>query len=231
MPATATKKNRTKSTQKKAAKRTFVSFVLDESGSMEEQKNSAIMGFNEYTGGLRQDGSIAFTLTKFNTSCTIVHDGRPIKEIPDLNDGTYKPDGFTALLDAVGDTIEAVDRKLGRDDRALIVILTDGHENSSRRFTSAAIRDLIQTKQKEGNWTFVFLGSTADAWDVGANMGIARGNVIRTDPKEVKATMRAVSCSTRAMTANCSLRATANFAAIDGEAKMAWHRAGAASQS
>src|SRR5262249_55486814 len=111
------------------------------------------------------------------------------------------PDGWTALYDAIGSTVggpegKAKGGRLPPRDKMLTVIMTDGHENASRERTQHALKELIARKEKEGNSTFVFLGATPDAWDVGVGMGVQAGNSLKYQPAAAPALFRATAAAT-----------------------------------
>lgn len=196
-------KGKKKST--KSINSTSVSFLLDESGSMSSKVIEAINGFNSYLDKLKKEkGKISFSLTKFNTNCNIVHDSIELSKVKPITSSNYIPNGFTALHDAVGNTVDALNKK--KADRYLVIILTDGEENSSKKFSKQAIVELIQFKEKLGNWTFVYLGSTADAWATASNLGIQLGNAVQFDINNIQQTMGAVANSTSLYASSKNLR-------------------------
>jgi hypothetical protein len=163
--------------------RTFVSFLLDESGSMGMCRQEAIDGFNAYVRQLREqqsDADIVFTLTKFNTEARVQYVGTALANVPALTEATYQPNGNTALHDAVARTVAAVDKQATFGDRILVVILTDGAENSSRETTREQVRALIEAKQATGAWTFAFVMAGTDQWaqTTSAGMGIPAANSV-----------------------------------------------------
>jgi len=69
-----------------------------------------------------------------------------------------------------------------------VIVMTDGEENSSRRFTKEQITGEIQQREAAGNWTFVYLGADQDAWAAAQGLGFAAGNVAAyasTDTRDV----------------------------------------------
>lgn len=89
----------------------------------------------------------------------------------------YRPYGSTALYDAIGKTVNELEREAKKSDKVLVVIHTDGYENSSREFTSAQIHAMIERLDTDdSNWTFVFLGSGLDAQTAGVDIGIRLAN-------------------------------------------------------
>jgi hypothetical protein len=161
-------------------KKLYVSFVLDETGSMQGVKEQTISGFNEYVDTLKAEKNakdIRFTLTKFNSEkVEMVHESVKTSKVAHLNNETYRPAALTPLYDAIGRTIRSLEKKIeGKKRKALVVIQTDGFENHSKEFNQKGIFDLIEEKKKEG-WTFAFLGADQDAWVTGQKMGIPKGS-------------------------------------------------------
>jgi hypothetical protein len=96
-----------------------------------------------------------------------------------LNYENYRPIGGTALLDAVGESITEIERQIAASlipTTAIIVILTDGYENASKKYNLVNIRNMISKLEETGKWTFSFIGATLDAVDVAASMAIKSQN-------------------------------------------------------
>jgi len=167
------------------AKKMFVSFVLDETGSMMDVKEQTISGFNEYVDTLKKEADskkVRFTLTKFNSDkVEIVHDSVKMSKVAHLNSETYQPAALTPLYDAIGKTIRSLEKNLKskkKRAKALVVIQTDGCENYSKEFNRADIFKLIDEKKKDG-WTFAFLGADQDAYAASRKIGIPQGSSMR----------------------------------------------------
>lgn len=162
----------------------YVAAVIDKSGSMANKKNDIIGGYNTFVDSLKADkeGVTTLTLTLFDTEVITPVQNRPVDAVPHLNEGTYVPGGSTALYDAIVMTIGHVDAHLSRISvrpRVLLMVATDGEENSSRETTDLAfVKKLIEEKKKLG-WAIVFLGENMDAWEAGTSLGI-QGNNSRT---------------------------------------------------
>ncbi len=153
---------------------THVSIILDRTGSMESIRDDTIGGFNVFLDEQRQQpGSATLTLVQFDTQnpYEIVHQFKPIQEIPELTRQTFVPRASTPLLDALGRGINDLDKCLTemdetqRPSKVILVIITDGQENSSREFRNDQIIKMIQQKQKQDGWQFVFL--SADLASIG----------------------------------------------------------------
>ena len=166
----------------------LITFVLDESGSMNPIAQSARDGFNEYLHQQVTDGGPTWwTLTTFNDRPHTRFAVIPGSEVRPLGDD-YSPHGLTALYDAVGRSITKTRKYLDSlgDDRPsdiIMVILTDGQENASRRWTARRVFDLI-TEAEDDGWQFVFLGANQDSWSVSRQLGISRGAVIDWAPDD-----------------------------------------------
>lgn len=176
-----------------------VTFILDKSGSMSSVREAAITGFNEYINELKQGGFHYYvTLVLFNNGIEERFTKMPIAQVPALSELTYQPEGGTALYDAVCQTLggtvnrdqevaENILRRFKKEDakpetpaqadQNVVVILTDGEENASRRWRSEDFKALVERREATGRWKFVFLGANQDAWQNAQNWGFAAASV------------------------------------------------------
>lgn len=158
---------------------TAIVMVLDRSGSMSSIRGATIEGINTFLKEQKSvEGDCYFTLVQFDDQYEVVYNNLPLVDIPDVTGKTFVPRGSTALLDAVGKTINLTREGLlkieeaRRPDRVLMVIYTDGMENASQEYTTEQIKTLIEeTKEKDG-WDYLYLGANQDAITVAQNMGI-----------------------------------------------------------
>ncbi len=142
--------------------------ILDRSGSMMSLQDEVVNSFNEFISDQRKEkGKARVTLVLFDDKYEVVYERIKLKDVPELTREVYFARGMTSLLDAVGKTIKASDAK-----DAMVLIQTDGHENSSREFKKADIKALIKEKEDQG-WDFLFLGANIDTVSVGSGIGIA----------------------------------------------------------
>lgn len=153
--------------------------ILDKSGSMSSVDTATISGLNEYLQTLRQDKSdYQVSLTLFDTVVRTLFEGKNIKDVTPLTRDDYTPSGMTALLDAVGSVVTEAKSSVKKTEKALVCIMTDGYENSSREWNQKSLSKLINELEKSGNWTFTFLGANQDSWDTAQAMGFKnQGNV------------------------------------------------------
>lgn len=157
---------------------TDITLVVDRSGSMEAIRSDAQGGVNAFIQDqAREPGDVLLTLVQFDTEYEFLHRGTPIRKVPQYE---LVPRGGTALLDAVGRAINETGARLAampeadRPGLVLFVVMTDGQENSSREFTKAQIRRMVEHQQSQYQWHFTFLGANQDAFDEAGSIGIAR---------------------------------------------------------
>jgi uncharacterized protein YegL len=157
-----------------------LAFILDRSGSMAGLESDTIGGFNAFLEKQKAlPGEARLTTVLFSHRDTLLHDRLDIRAVAKLTEKEYAVGGSTALLDAVGHTIDKIERALQhtaeeyRAGRVLFVITTDGLENSSREYTLERVRALIERQKRERGWEFLFLGANIDAVEAAGDLGIA----------------------------------------------------------
>lgn len=203
--------------------------ILDRSTSMHSIKSDIIGGYNAFLETQKNEtiGKCDMSLYQFDTGYETVYEDLNIADVPNLTDRTFVPRGMTSLYDAIGKTIENVGRKLSntpeedRPEKVLVLIITDGDENSSREFTQPIINEKIKHQTEKYNWNFAYIGSNQDAWKTGSSLGIANNLTYANNTVGVNAMFRSVSDSTTTYRAS-----TASFS-IDASAYTAQEKAGA----
>jgi hypothetical protein len=190
--------------------RVLVNVILDRSGSMSSKVQDVIGGFNLYLDELAKEPAVdyGFSLTLFDTVVEMKYKAVALNQVARLDDRTYLPSGNTALLDAIGNTVQTV--STDGFDKAITVIMTDGEENSSREWTLPGVRELIKTKEAAGNWTFVFLGANLDAFAQGESLGVPMANAVRYNAAKYRATYASLARNTNSF-ASDPARAAVNF--------------------
>lgn len=168
---------------------TAIAVIMDASGSMATLTKDTIGSFNQFLAEQQAlPGEAAFSLCTFNTDYRLVHDFVPLANVSQLTEKTYRPGGGTALLDAMGTTIDALGAKLAampEEDRAskvIVLVITDGEENSSKRFTLEQIKAKVTHQQDKYNWLFVFIGANIDAISAGISLGVTSANSVNYTP-------------------------------------------------
>ena len=198
----------------------LVNVILDKSGSMASKQNDVIHGFNAYVDGLDKEDKVdyLFSLTLFDTQVAYRDVALPLAQIKKLDDRSYVPGGNTALNDAIGITVRKVDAERPQVDKIVTVIMTDGEENSSREWTLDAVRALIDQKEKEGNWTFVFLGASLDAWHQGRSYGVQLANVAQYRADQYRDAFAAMADGTNALSSSPKRQSLNFFTSLSKEA-------------
>lgn len=155
-----------------------VLMAIDDSGSMWKVAEDVRGGFNQYVTELGRDtlNTYKVTLVLFNTTVERLQTSVEPTDVVALDDVNYAPHGGTALLDAIGDLITGYEAQEG--ERPLVVVHTDGEENSSREWRIKALTALIAEKKRQG-WGFVFLGADLDTWQ-GERMGFSSARTVNT---------------------------------------------------
>lgn len=157
-------------------KKTNIYFVADRSGSMYALASDVIGGFNSYVEDQKWlDGITKLTLVLFDDRYQEVYSDVDISKVPPLTKDVYYTGGMTALYDAVGKTLSTGIKKSGVNDLNILVVMTDGEENSSVEYNHASITAKIKDAQNSG-WEIIFLGANMDAVKYATNMGIKSKN-------------------------------------------------------
>lgn len=153
-----------------------ITLVVDRSGSMQSIRDDAEGGVNSFIQEqAKEPGEALLTLVQFDTAYEFLTNGTPISQVPKYE---LHPRGMTALLDAVGRAINETGERLAKmpeQDRpglVIFVVMTDGLENSSKEFTKAQIKEMIERQQNDYKWHFTFLGANQNAFAEAGGMGI-----------------------------------------------------------
>ena len=177
----------------------IINFLLDGSGSMKSQTDATIEAFNHYVEEqknsdlARREGVVFFCLTIFDSDAAVIYTAKEIHDVPLLTKDVYHPDrGWTALNDAICESCQSISQSIADwEDKPqiLTVVLTDGREQGSKRFSHAQTAELI-TQHKGLGWNFVFMGSDPYTRHASQSYGIAAGNTLEYARGDVKMSMR-----------------------------------------
>lgn len=161
---------------------THLALILDRSGSMASIKNDmngAVNALMEEQD--RLPGKVTVDVTLFDT----VHEHPYTLVTPaEVGRDLIVPRGGTALLDSIGTTVVNLGARLAsipepeRPGNVMVVVVTDGEENSSREWTFQRVKEAVEHQQKVYKWAFTFLGANIDSFDVGGRMGFAAGQTL-----------------------------------------------------
>ena len=194
---------------------TEIVFILDRSGSMGGLENDTIGGFNAMLKEQKEkDGKAFVTTVLFDHERFTLHDRLPIEKVPEMTAKDYTVRGCTALLDAIGYTIEHIKRihhYARREDvpaSTMFVITTDGYENASRHYSGPAVKKMINAQKKKG-WEFLFIGANIDAIATARDYGIESDRAVNyhADAQGTQAVFQSVGNAVSQMRACAPLQA------------------------
>lgn len=159
-------------------KKSELIFIIDKSGSMSGLEKDTIGGFNSLIRNQKKEkGQAIVSLILFDDSIEYLYERVDLEKVEELSEKDYVPCGCTALLDAIGNSINKINNirkeKSNKEiiDNTLVVITTDGLENASKEYNYKMIKNIIN-KKKEEKWEFLFLGANIDSEEVASSIGI-----------------------------------------------------------
>lgn len=165
--------------------KTHIAIVLDRSGSMSSIWNETMSGFNNQVRTIRdsaKDQDVKVSLITFSDSTRFEFFNESVENLKELtsHSGIY-PSGNTAMYDAVGETIERLNKleDAGNPNQSfLVIVMSDGEENQSRIFNSRTLAPLIDAVTKTKRWTFTYMGANQDLSKVSENLHIPYQNTM-----------------------------------------------------
>ncbi len=176
-------------------------FILDRSGSMSGLESDTIGGFNAMIEKQKKSDGIAYiTTVLFDSKIVTLHDRLALSEIPKMTDKDYVVGGCTALIDAIGKTIDHI-KNIHRYARSedvpqntMFVIMTDGMENASRVYSSDQVKKMIEAQKESHGWEFLFIGANIDAVQTASHLGITKDRAVnyRSDSRGTRVVYDAV---------------------------------------
>ncbi|MBS7245395.1 MAG: VWA domain-containing protein [Bacteroidales bacterium] len=156
--------------------------IIDESGSMQGIYKQALTGINETLNTIRSNQekhpeqhhfvSIATFEGTGHDAVKLRRDRIPIDKVSDMTTKDYNPGGCTPLYDAMGISINHLERCMEDNALAFVTVITDGYENASSEFSGSAIKELVSRKRESG-WTFAYIGANQDAIEVAQELNIS----------------------------------------------------------
>ena len=148
-----------------------VVFILDRSGSMRGTEKDTIGGYNGYINDFKSKNA-KITTVLFDDKYEMITKRQNVNEVPELTEKQYYVRGCTALLDAIGKSIEFMEKE--EAEKVMFIITTDGYENASSKFTKEQIKEMIQGHNE---WEFMYIGADIDSYSEGQSIGINSSNI------------------------------------------------------
>lgn len=151
-----------------------IDLLIDESGSMYSRKDIVISGLNEFLQEQRKKiqatgGQCTVSMYFFSTDMKTIFEDKDIFQVLDISTSDYEPDGCTALHDAFGEILQKIKDQPLKDRSRILLVMTDGQENSSVRITPKALQNLIEDTKDDVK--IVYMGSNQDAIANGQFLG------------------------------------------------------------
>ena len=160
-------------------------FILDRSGSMSGLEGDTIGGFNSLIEKQReQEGECFVSVVLFDNESEVLYDRVKLTNVRKMTRDDYTVRGCTALIDAIGGAIHHIGNihKYARPedvpDHTMFVIMTDGMENASRRYSSSKVKQMIQHEKEKYGWEFLFIGANIDAVQTAGRFGIGANRAV-----------------------------------------------------
>ena len=160
-------------------------FILDRSGSMGGLESDTIGGFNSMLEKQKkEEGKTYVSTVLFDNLQEVLHDRKNLQDVKPITANEYYERGCTALLDAIGGAIRHIGnvhkyaRREDRPDKTLFVIITDGMENASQRYSYDKVKHMVERQKEKYGWEFIFLGANIDAIEVAGRFGIHESRAV-----------------------------------------------------
>ena len=151
--------------------------LIDRSGSMGSIWDPTVESVNRFVARAKDSGeSAVLTVAVFDDEFDVVVDHQPIEDVRVIDPAEFPPRGMTPLFDASGRMLVLADRRVVGGDVSpgdvLIVTVTDGGENASRRMSGDRLRQVIANREGHG-YEFLYLGANQDSYAEAAKMGVS----------------------------------------------------------
>lgn len=147
-----------------------ICLVVDRSGSMQSTRADAQGGIGSFVSEFAESDDVTIALVEFDDKIRTAVPAVLASAWPGY---TLTPRGATALLDAIGSAISTTRKHVAKKpaEKVVMVIVTDGGENASRKYTKEQVTELIDGAKADG-WEFVFLASDLSAVSTGSSVGL-----------------------------------------------------------
>jgi uncharacterized protein YegL len=173
-----------------ASQSTKIVMLLDSSGSMISHQWEVITAVNKFIELQKGTGSASnstsssssvsasnncqFSLVTFNSSYKVEFDEIKLTDMPAITKANYVPNGSTALYDAIGFVIDC----LKDTKKVILIIITDGLDNTSHLYTQKQVADMINDRNKapDAHWNIIYLAANPSLVKQGLDMNISQSS-------------------------------------------------------
>jgi hypothetical protein len=182
-------------------------YILDRSGSMASMREAAVSAFNGFLKEQKElPGEARLSVVLFDDEYLLPYDSLPLEKVRPMVAADFEPRGSTALLDAIGISIDRLGQRLvatpekDRPGQVVVAIFTDGQENASRKYNLTRIHEMIRHQREVYAWEFLFLAAGQDAMAAAADLGIRFENSATVDysAKGIDVSAKAISRKAKA---------------------------------
>lgn len=163
--------------------------VLDGSGSMSTVAGDALGGFNQFLEDQKAIGPANITIVWFDDVVDILptamlSDTKPLSK--------WRVGGSTALYDAIGKAFSHVSERFSKEkpEKVILAIQTDGYENSSKEYTQASVKALIEDHESKYGWTVLYMGAGLDSINQALAMGVNLKSAFAYDANQTQEAFR-----------------------------------------
>ncbi len=158
---------------------THLEVLIDASGSMEPLATETVSGVNKLLADHQMaPGKATVAISCFNTTRWFLREKQDVKKVANIEPDDYRPNGFTALLDAMCGVIDNLGQRLNltaeeaRPSKVIFIVITDGLENMSTWATRRDVEKRVTHQREKYGWEFLFLGANMDAFAEAEKLGI-----------------------------------------------------------
>lgn len=171
------------------AHRTAIKLLLDKSWSMSAIRKATEESINGYLEDAKKlPGVVTVSISEFDHEYHEVLSSTPVEKVKPYG---LIPNGNTAMLDAIGRVctdfgaeLAAIPEEL-RPGHVILVITTDGEENSSREYSYEDIKKILTRQRAVYSWDILFLAANQDAILTGGMIGIPMASSLSYDASDV----------------------------------------------
>lgn len=204
--------------------------LLDRTGSMASLWDEALTSVNAYAEevGTERDDAVDTVETDVTLAVFDAQDGLQFDVLREnvapgawdvVTSDEVSPRGMTPLFDAIGQIVSLAEADA--PEKAVIVIMTDGEENSSREMTRDGAKAALDRIEQKG-WEVVFLGADFGKFDDADAVGVSASKQMAIAPGQMQQSMERLAQKSRnyakgadeAMEFNAEDRAIANEDAV-----------------